>query len=167
MDDGSETRIEKLYRIIEQSRFGIHDLSRTELDLKSGLPRFNMPLELGIFLGAKRFGDEAQRRKRALVLDTEPHRYQIFISDLAGIDPTAHGGDPRQMVRCTRDWLLTVSRRTSIPSPAQLLASYDRFTLALPGIARTAGLEPADIRYIDFERLVVAWLKRERAQGLL
>lgn len=167
MDDGSETRIDKLYRIIEQSRFGIHDLSRTELDSRTGLPRFNMPLELGIFLGAKRFGDDVQRRKRALVLDTEPYRYQAFISDLAGIDPTAHGGDPRQMVRRARDWLLTVSKRTTIPSPAQLLASYDRFTLALPGIARSAGLGPTDIGYTDFERLVFAWLKRERAQNLL
>ena len=131
------------------------------------MPRFNMPLELGIFLGAKHFGDEAQRRKRALVLDTERHRYQTFISDLAGIDPTAHGGDPRQMVRCARDWLLTVSRRTTIPSPVQVLASYDSFTLALPGIARSAGLEPTDIRYIDFEQLIFAWLKRERARGLL
>lgn len=167
MDDGTETRIDKLYRIIEQSRFGIHDLSRTEVDSHTGLPRFNMPLELGIFLGAKRFGDEAQRKKRALILDTEPYRYQAFISDLAGIDPRAHGGDPRQMVRCARDWLLTVSKRTTIPAPAQLLASYDRFTLALPNIARSAGLEPTDIGYSDFQRLVVAWLKRERGQGLL
>lgn len=167
MDDGSETRIDKLYGIIEQSRFGIHDLSRTELDPGSGLPRFNMPLELGIFLGAKRFGDEAQRKKRALVMDTEPYRYQAFISDLAGIDPRAHGGDPRQMVRLTRDWLLTVSKRTTIPSPALLLASFDRFTEALPRVAESAGVSPGDVGYSDFQRLVVAWLKRERAQGLL
>jgi hypothetical protein len=44
MDDGSETRIDKLYRIVEASRFGIHDLSRTELDAVNNLPRFNMPL---------------------------------------------------------------------------------------------------------------------------
>jgi hypothetical protein len=53
VDDAAETRIEKLYRIIEQSRYGIHDISRTELDEASQLPRFNMPLELGMFLGAK------------------------------------------------------------------------------------------------------------------
>jgi len=32
-----------------------HDISRTELNEHS-LPRFNMPLELGLFLGASRFG---------------------------------------------------------------------------------------------------------------
>lgn len=64
VDDAAETRIEKLYRIIEQSRYGIHDISKTELDSDSGLPRFNMPLELGIFLGAKRYGREDQRKKK-------------------------------------------------------------------------------------------------------
>jgi hypothetical protein len=55
--DGAATRISKIEKLIEQCPLGIHDISRTELDVKSGLPRFNMPLELGLFLGAKRFGD--------------------------------------------------------------------------------------------------------------
>ena len=59
LDDGSQTRIDKLYGIIEECRHGIHDLSRTELDPIHNLPRFNMPPELGIDLGAKRFGDDA------------------------------------------------------------------------------------------------------------
>jgi hypothetical protein len=63
VDDGSETRLDKIYRIIEQSRYGIHDISRTELDTWNGLPRFNMPLELGVFLGAKRFGGPAQKEE--------------------------------------------------------------------------------------------------------
>lgn len=59
LDDGGQTRIDKLYDLIECCRYGIHDLSRTELDDANALPRFNMPLELGIFLGAKRYGDQA------------------------------------------------------------------------------------------------------------
>jgi hypothetical protein len=162
MDDGSETRIDKLYRIVEQSRFGIHDLSRTELDKASGLPRFNMPFELGLFLAAKRFGDKAQKLKRALILDTQQHRYQQFISDLAGMDPKPHGGDPRRMVTGVRDWLLTVSARATIPAPVPLLASYDRFIAALPATAERAGLDAAGIEYPDFERLALAWIDQER-----
>lgn len=60
-DDSSQVRIAKIYRIISDCGFGVHDLSRTELDPTHSLPRFNMPLELGIFLGAKRFGDDTQR----------------------------------------------------------------------------------------------------------
>lgn len=167
MDDGSETRLDKLYTIIEQSRFGIHDLSRTELDSVHGLPRFNMPLELGIFLGAKRFGGDAQKRKRALVLDVERYRYQRFISDLAGIDPQPHHGDPRQMVICARNWLATVSGRATIPSPASILGSYDRFVVGLPDIAAGAGLNPSDIPYPDLERVTLAWTREERRIGAL
>ena len=57
-DDASEVRIDKIYNIIADCRYGIHDISRTQLDAASGFPRFNMPLELGIFLGAKKFGIE-------------------------------------------------------------------------------------------------------------
>jgi hypothetical protein len=81
IDDGSQVRIERILRIISECRFGIHDLSRTELDRRNRLPRFNMPLELGLFLGAKRFGNRAQREKVCLILDREPYRYQRFISD--------------------------------------------------------------------------------------
>src|SRR5258708_5683890 len=62
IDDGSQVRIDKIFAAIEECRFGIHDLSRTQLDNGTGLPRFNMPLELGMFLGAKRFGDRLQKR---------------------------------------------------------------------------------------------------------
>jgi hypothetical protein len=161
MDDGSETRIDKLYRIIEESRYGIHDLSRTELDAANGLPRFNMPLELGIFLGAKKFGTDQQRLKRCLILDTEQFRYQKFISDLAGMDVTPHAGVARDAARHVRNWLVTVSGRKSIPAPNTLLASHDRFFEGLSVIAESAGLHADRIAYADYERLVIAWVKAE------
>lgn len=165
MDDGSQTRIDKLYGIVEQSRFGIHDLSRTELDTANKLPRFNMPLELGLFLGAKRYGDDLQKKKRCLIMDVAPYRFQKFISDLPGMDIAAHGGDIRTMVERTRNWLVTVSKRRTIPAPAHLLKSYDRFVEALPTIAANAGLDPARLVFPDFERLVLAWVRAERGAG--
>ena len=60
-DDASQVRIDKIYNIISDCRYGIHDISRIELDEPSGFPRFNMPLELGVFLGAR---DLAQKYKR-------------------------------------------------------------------------------------------------------
>ncbi len=61
--DGGQTRISKIEKLIEECNLGIHDISRTELN-EHGLPRFNMPLELGLFLGAKRYGDSRQKRKK-------------------------------------------------------------------------------------------------------
>jgi hypothetical protein len=62
LDDAGQTRIEKLFNLIHECRYGIHDLSRTDLDATFGLPRFNMPLELGIFLALS--ASAARRRGR-------------------------------------------------------------------------------------------------------
>ena len=157
IDDGGQTRIDKLQTIIEESRYGIHDLSRTELDPVNQLPRFNMPLELGLFLGAKRFGGKEQKLKRTLILDVEQYRYQRCISDLAGMDIPQHGGDPRQAVRETRDWLANVSRRV-LPSGARVVELYDAFSADLPALAVSLAFEPDAIPYVDFERVVAEWL---------
>ena len=92
-----------ILRIIEKCRLGIHDISRTELDSEHGLSRFNMPLELGLFLGAKRFGPGKQKTKKCLILDRESFRYQKFCSDLAGYDPRSHSNDHRLAIREVRD----------------------------------------------------------------
>ena len=55
-DDAGATRIDRIYRLIKDCRFGVHDISRIEHDTVNNLPRFNMPFELGLFLGARRFG---------------------------------------------------------------------------------------------------------------
>lgn len=157
LDDGAQMRMEKLYGLIEECRYGVHDLSRTQPDPASGLPRFNMPLELGLFLGAKRFGDKRQHVKRALLLDIEPYRYQRFISDLAGMDIHAHGGDPARAIAETRDWLANVSRR-KLNSSARVVRHYEQFLADLPAICGEFEFDPATIPYVDFERFVVNWL---------
>src|SRR5829696_1359187 len=83
-DDASENRFAKICAIIKDCRYGVHDISRTEVDGNPPLPRFNMPLELGVFLGARRYGGREQKAKRCIVFDREPWRYQRFMSDLAG-----------------------------------------------------------------------------------
>jgi hypothetical protein len=83
-DDGTENRFDKICKIISDCRLAVHDISKTELDRKTKLPRFNMPLELGLFLAAKKFGDKEQKKKRCIILDRELHRYHKFISDISG-----------------------------------------------------------------------------------
>ncbi len=164
LDDGGQPRLEKLYGIIQQCRYGIHDLSRTELDETNQLPRFNMPLELGIFLGARRYGGKVQEEKRLLIFDVEQYRYQRFISDLAGMDIHAHGGVAERAVMEARNWLANVSRR-KLPSGQQLIEAYRRFVADLPAIADALEFDARWIPYVDFERIVVTWLKEAPAQG--
>src|SRR5262249_22904383 len=50
--DSGDIRLDRLVRLIAESPRSIHDLSRIEI---GELPRFNMPFELGMTMGAKRF----------------------------------------------------------------------------------------------------------------
>src|ERR1700679_3192363 len=59
-DNALENRLSKIERIIHECKFGIHDISRTEVNEK-GLPRFNMPFELGMFFGLKSHPDVHQK----------------------------------------------------------------------------------------------------------
>jgi hypothetical protein len=82
--DSGENRLDKIFRMIKESNLGIHDMSRVELDQKTQLPRFNMPFELGIYLGAKKFGNGNSKNKKCLVIDRIAHRYKIYLSDMSG-----------------------------------------------------------------------------------
>ena len=156
VQDTSESRLNRIIGLIRSCRFGIHDISRTELDPTNRLPRFNMPLELGLFLGAKAFGGTTHSTKACLVLDTERYRYQRFCSDIAGQDPAAHGGDPAQAIRVVRDWLrpYTAAR---IPGAPLVVERYANFRAQLPAMLANAGLDSA-IVFADYSALVTEWL---------
>ena len=158
-DDASEIRIDKIYNIIADCRYGIHDISRTELDRDSNLPRFNMPLELGIFLGAKKFGIEEQKRKKCLILDTERYRYQQFISDIAGQDIQAHNDSSREVITRVRNWLRAASRRETIPSGGIIWERYQEFKEKLPQMAREGQLIVEELIFNDYTSMVTQWLR--------
>jgi hypothetical protein len=157
-NDGSQVRLDKLYEIIRNCRFGIHDLSRTSLDAKYRLPRFNMPLELGILLGAKKYGGTKQARKSCLILDREPFRYRIFCSDIAGQDIRAHYNEVGQAIAAVRDWLRTSRPNSRIPGAGRMQERYVDFRLDLPAIARAANLAVQELNFLDYRTLVTGWL---------
>jgi hypothetical protein len=155
--DGSETRMNKLYDIIEACPLGIHDLSRTTLDAGNRLPRFNMPLELGLFLGAKRYGRGAQRKKSCLILEKERYRYQKFCSDIAGQDIRAHGNTVEKAIGATRDWLRAARSGRAMASGATIASRYVGFRLDAPRMCRERGLDFRDLPFLDYRTLVVGW----------
>ncbi len=161
VEDSGEVRVEKIFRIIGESSLGIHDVSRVELDPHTNLPRFNMPLELGLFLGAKAFGAADHQAKRCIVLDKEPFRYQKFCSDIAGQDIRAHGGKPHVAIEIVRNWLSTspVAQSTVIPSGSVIAARYKTYLKALPEGCEQLQLNPRRLTFGDDVMLLVAWLK--------
>lgn len=158
-DDGGQVRLEKILAIIARCRFGIHDLSRTTLDPATRLPRFNMPLELGLFLGARRYGDRQQRGKVCLILDRERFRYQVFCSDIAGQDIRAHGNEVARALSGVRHWLQThLPAASSLPGPAAIADRYIAFQRALPFMCTQNNLRTGELSFLDFRTMVTGWL---------
>ncbi|HEY2066264.1 MAG TPA: hypothetical protein VGG84_09935 [Gemmatimonadaceae bacterium] len=160
--DGSEIRISKLYAIISDCALGIHDLSRTTLDRVNRLPRFNMPLELGIYLGAKHFGDASQRRKSALILERDRYRYQKFCSDLSGQDIRPHNDTVADAIRSVRAWLRSARPGADIPGPSTIARRYVNLRRDLPRMCRIAGLSVAEMLFLDYRTFAIAWLEENR-----
>ena len=161
--DSGEARLTKIVALMEASRFSIHDISRTALDPGSGLPRFNMPIELGIAIGMKHLGRVKLRDHRLMVLDAAPpekrYRYQQFASDLAGTDIKVHANAPTRAIGAVRDFL---SPHSANPLPhAKAIESHrEQFETVLPAMAIAAEQDPDELTYVDRLRHIFAFLER-------
>lgn len=160
--NAGETRFNKIQALIEECKYSIHDISRTDLDVVTGLPRFNMPLELGLDLGCKRYGKPYHQEKVLLVLDVEQFRYRDFVSDIAGQDIEAHRADEGEVIKAVRNWLrLEVDPKLVItPSGKVILERYGRFQATLPFICAKLAWDIDDLPFSDFSFAVYDWITK-------
>lgn len=157
-DDGSENRFEKICQIILECKYGIHDISKTAPDADSGLPRFNMPLELGLFLAAKKFGGPSQRQKKCLIFDVSQYRYQQFISDISGQDIHAHNGSTGKLIREVAGWLRSHTDDRKIPGGMSIFREFNQFLTEIPQICEGQDLDPDELTYQDFRVMAANWI---------
>lgn len=165
--DSGDVRFEKLIRLMKKCRYSIHDISRTQLDAETKLPRFNMPFEFGFDLGLRRSGLPQWKKKRCLVLDNERYRYQTFLSDIAGQDIREHGNNPRKAIMQVRDWLRAMAATSGIPGGAKVYEHYQGFWIDLPRAATQAQLGLAEMTYLDYTALIEGWLTVRVPPGTL
>lgn len=158
--DGAEIRISKIAKMIGECDWGIHDLSRVEVD-PGDVPRFNMPMELGIHLGARLFGTGRHKRKRALILEAQPHRYDAALSDISGQDIEVHANDPAEAIRRVRDWLSEHRSPSEPPLPgvAAMLGDYGLFQAEVGALLDARRLDSLDdLSHSDFLFAVRDWI---------
>ena len=160
VDDSGDVRITKIIRIINECKFGIHDISKADLDSVTGLARFNMPLELGIFIGCHQFSDNKghNKEKKSLILDIERYRYRNFISDLSGQDFKNHDNNPEVAIQNVRDFLVTNSRRTTIAGGRYIIGRYNQFRIDLPTICLSLHKDISELTFIEFSDVVTSWI---------
>jgi hypothetical protein len=158
--DGAEVRMGKIAKILGECDWGIHDLSRVEV-AAGGVPRFNMPMELGVHLGARLLGEARHRRKRALILDAVPHRYDEALSDISGQDIETHNNDPREAIRCVRNWLSEHRPHNAVPLPGvnAMQEDYDQFQAEIGALLAARRLDPLEqLTHSDYLFAVRDWI---------
>lgn len=161
----ARNRVEQIMELIDQSMYGIHDLSRCK-SLKDGdFPRFNMPYELGLDVGSHRYGGQRHQRKRIMILETDQYHYQKVLSDISGQDIFSHGDDPKVLIQKVRNWFSSNNTRRSLPPASLIWKAYLEFLGHLSERSKKEGYLESDIEDIsvdDFIKACSRWLKINR-----
>src|SRR3990172_2446416 len=125
--DSGENRIDKICTLIRVCRYSIHDLSRLRAKKAGETFRMNMPFELGIDYGLRRFSRGRLERKRFLILERDRYEFQRALSDLSGVDIKPHRNEPDEVVRAIRNWFVEIGALESAPSPKAVWYAFARF----------------------------------------
>ena len=160
----AETRLDKIIRIIRESRWSLHDISRVEVTAASPLPRFNMPFECGLALGLQRFGTDRDRRRDFLVLAAEKHQDKHTLSDLSGQDAAYHTNDPGKAIEVVRAFVAPKSR-SPVRGGNAIKMRYEEFREELPKLAAELEITEKEILSLEYVRdllsMMVKWLRHK------
>lgn len=116
---GGGRRLNRIIQLIKSCRYSIHDLSRVEVSVApSAVPRFNMPLELGMTIT---WAVLHPKRHDWFVFESELYRLQRSASDLNGTDANIHNGTAEGVLRELRN---AFQRDSSSPSVREMLACH-------------------------------------------
>ncbi len=111
---------------MEASKYSIHDLSRCQAATEGEHFRLNMPFELGIDYGCRKYFGQGREDKKILILEERPYRYQAALSDIAGWDIASHNANFETAVRKVRNWLVAEAGAESVGA-SKILGAYADF----------------------------------------
>ncbi len=131
LGEANQYRLDAIIRLIESCDYSVHDLSRVELS--RGVPRFNMPVELGLALYRSHL---TSGKHRVYVFERKMYRTQRSVSDINGLDPQIHRGTPKGVMAGLRNVFRHSGDVTTVP---EMLYSYLNVKRKLPELLRNAG----------------------------
>lgn len=161
--DSGESRIEKIIELIEESKFAIHDLSRLRTEKAGDFFRLNMPFELGLDVGCRRFRGGQWAQKRCLILESERYRYQAALFDLSNSDIAVHGNEPVTLVGEVRNWLNSQANLRA-PGPTQIWGRFNDFMAVNYDDLIARGFSDRDIQKLPIDELI-SCIRSWRANG--
>ena len=145
----NQGRLETIISLIEHSDFSIHDLSRIESS--GGIPRFNMPVELGLALYRSHV---AKGKHRVFIFESRRYRAQRSTSDVNSIDPQIHYGTAKGLMAGLRNIFRQPGDVTTVP---EMLASYRAVERKVPELRRNSG-DKSLFEAAVFQDIIVAAL---------
>lgn len=154
-------RLSSIMNLIASSDFSIHDLSRNQPKSIDEPVRFNMPLELGLAMGCRRFGGRKHQRKKLLILDKDAHEYDKYIGDISGQDIESHHDDPQRLISRIRHWITRLYPKREIPFEQEIWFHYNQFQSEIKETLLNRTNAPAsihDLEHIDFMRFAKDWV---------
>jgi hypothetical protein len=151
--NSGEVRIEKIISLIENSKYGIHDLSRLKAKKTGEFFRLNMPFELGLDIGCRKFKKGKWKNKKILVMEKSRYDYQAALSDIAGSDIRAHKNDGRKVVSIVRDWLNNQENLEAVGSE-RIWGSFTDYMAWSYEKLRAHGYSPAAARNLEISELI-------------
>jgi len=161
----SDIRIIQIKKIIRDSDYSIHDLSRCRPKKISDPPRFNMPFELGLDIGCLEYGNKKQRKKKILILEKDKYFYQKFLSDIAGQDIRNHNNKPIEVIEIIRDWFSTLNEKKKYDSHVIIWNYYNDFIDSLIKRLEKEGYKKDRVMILPFTEFVGyarKWIKEKK-----
>ena len=164
--DSGEIRINKILKLIRESKYSIHDLSRIQSSKSGEIARFNMPLELGLDIGCRKFMGSAWNKKKCLILESRQFRYQKAISDLSGSDIKKHNNKPENLVRQVRNWFVETAKIKACSSSI-IWESFNEFMSDFYAKRKEEGYKSRDLQEMPMPELINfmrRWIKANRVR---
>ncbi|WOK08413.1 hypothetical protein RT717_07150 [Imperialibacter roseus] len=152
--DSGLSRLEKIIKLIQESKYAVHDLSRLQAKSIDEYYRLNMPFELGIDYGLRRFNPDFSDR-RSVILETERYDYMKAISDINGFDIKSHDDIPEKLIECLRSWFSETVGLRDLNSSDKIYSDFIDFNtdLYMKKMMKYAGKHTATEaeRFVDTE----------------
>lgn len=124
--EAGENRLEKIVRLIETSKFSIHDLSRCKAEKIGDSFRMNMPFELGIDFGFRLSRQSMFGQKKFVIFEKSKYDLKSTLSDIAGQDVDFHNDDFQSIIRKLRDFF-KVEGGIAAPGSSRIVSDYLTF----------------------------------------
>lgn len=151
-------RLDRIYDLVASCGASVHDLSRVSLSGHMGVPRFNMPFELGIAYGLSR-----QASHSFFVFEERELRLQASLSDLNGHDPQIHRGTQAGILGCLLDCFANPQNLPPLQTMKMLTRNLSR---TMTKLQREQGLTNPFRPYL-FRQAVEAAIALAEAEGLI